>query len=99
NDNTICELVSFEDQVFETVVVDSILLFFKRETRKNDTVKARRKVAQKDVRRAEVITIPVSYFEFSPSSQFDLNYDPSKLSLYQKLKANGIELSVISETK
>jgi type I restriction-modification system DNA methylase subunit len=99
NDNSICELVSFEDQVFETVVVDSILLSFQREQRKSEFVRARRKVSQRDVQKTQPITIPVSYFQLSPSAQFDLNFTPSKLELYRKIKANSVELVRISETK
>jgi len=99
NDNSICELVSFEDQVFETVVVDSILLSFQRELRQSEFVRARRKVSQRDVQKTQAITIPVSYFQLSPSAQFDLNFTPSKLELYRKVKANSFELMRISETK
>lgn len=99
NENNICELVSFEDQVFETVVVDSILLTFQREQRKNDFVRARRKVSQRDVRKAQPMAIPVSYFQLSPSAQFDLNFAPSKFELYRKIRANSVELVRISETK
>jgi type I restriction-modification system DNA methylase subunit len=99
NENSICELVSFADQVFETVVVDSILLSFQREPRKGDSVSARRKVSQRNVQRTQRIAIPVSYFELSPSAQFDLNFTPSKLALYRKIKANSVELVRISDTK
>jgi len=99
NDNEICGLVSFEDQVFETAVVDSILLFFQRKARENSSIKARRKVSNTDVRKSPEIIIPIEYFELSPSSQFDLNYDCNKLSLLQKIRTNGIELGSISETR
>lgn len=99
NENSICELVSFEDQVFETAVVDSILLSFQREQRKSEFVRARRKVSQRDVQKTQPITIPVSYFQLSPSAQFDLNFTPAKLELYRKIKANSVELVRISETK
>jgi type I restriction-modification system DNA methylase subunit len=99
NENHICELVSFEGQVFETVVVDSILLSFQRERRKSDFIRARRKVSQRDVRKTEPIQIPVSYFQLSPSAQFDLNFTTSKFELYRKIKANSVELVRISETK
>jgi type I restriction-modification system DNA methylase subunit len=98
-ENSITELVSFADQVFETVVVDSILLFFRRELRSREFVRARRKVSQRDVQRTQQIEIPVSYFQLSPSAQFDLNFTPSKLALYSKIKANSVELGRISETK
>jgi hypothetical protein len=51
------------------------------------------------VQKAQAILIPVSYFELSPSSQFDLNYSSAKLELYRKIKANSVELVSISETK
>ena len=99
NVNEICGLVSFEDQIFETAVVDSILLFFRKKTRENVSIKARRKVSQTDVRKSPEVLIPIEYFELSPSSQFDLNYNSDKLSLLQKIRANGIELGSISETR
>ena len=99
NDNSICELVSFEDQVFETAVVDSILLSFQRQERKSDFVRARRKVAQRDVQKTKPFDIPVACFELSPSAQFDLNYDPNKLEVFKKIKANSVELGLIAETK
>ena len=99
NDNNICELVSFADQVFETVVVDSILLFFRRGKRQNNFIRARRKVTERDVQRAKKVMIPVSYFELSPSAQFDLNYDANKLGLYQKIRAKSVELASIAETR
>ena len=99
NANEICGLVSFEDQVFETAVVDSILLFFQKKTREISSIKARRKVAQTDVRKSPETIIPIEYFELSPSSQFDLNYDFEKLSVMQKIRENGVELGSISETR
>ena len=66
NANEICGLVSFEDQVFETAVVDSILLFFQKKTRENLSIKARRKVSQADVRKSQELLIPIEYFELSP---------------------------------
>jgi type I restriction-modification system DNA methylase subunit len=99
DENSICELVSFADQVFETVVVDSILLLFQREQRKIGFVRARRKVSQQDVQRTEPITIPVSYFQLSPSAQFDLNYSPAKHDLMKRIAGRGIPLGTISDTK
>jgi len=99
NENNICELVSFEDQVFETVVVDSILIFFQREHRTSQFVKARRKVAQRDVQRSQVIRIPVSYFELSPSSQFDLNYSVPKHDLLKRISSHAVHLGTITDTK
>ena len=99
NENCICELVSFADQVFETVVVDSILIFFQRNQPMTNFVKARRKVMQRDVEKAQTITIPVSYFELSPSSQFDLNYSVAKHDLLNKVMTHAIPLGSVSDTK
>jgi hypothetical protein len=99
NENNICELVSFEDQVFETVVVDSILLIFQQDKRSGDFVRARRKVSQRDVRNTQPIEIPISYFQLSPSSQFDLNYTKAKHELLKRIAARGIQLGMISDTK
>lgn len=99
NENDICELVSFDDQVFETVVVDSILVFFQRGHRRTDFVSVRRKVAQRNVQNAQTIAIPVSYFKLSPSSQFDLNYSVAKHDLLNKVATRAVHLGSISDTK
>jgi type I restriction-modification system DNA methylase subunit len=99
NQNNICELVSFEDQVFETVVVDSILIFFQLEQRQSEFIKARRKVAQRDVQRTQTNMIPVSYFELSPSAQFDLNYSLPKHDLLKTIAAHAVPLGAITDTK
>ena len=99
NENSLCELVSFGNQVFEAAVVDSIILIFKRQERISDYIHAKRKVMEDDLRRAETIEIPVSYFELSPSAQFDLNYTPSKHGLLSKLKSNSVALETITDTK
>jgi hypothetical protein len=79
--------------------LDSILIFFQREHRTSQFVKARRKVAQRDVQRAQVITIPVSYFELSPSSQFDLNYSVPKHDLLKRISSHAVHLGTITDTK
>ncbi|MBN2379046.1 N-6 DNA methylase [candidate division WOR-3 bacterium] len=99
NENTIQELVSFENHVFETAVVDSILLFFLRNKRQSEFVKARRKVAQTEIAKVQPINIPISYFELSPTSQFDLNYDSKKYLLVKKIIDRSVKLYCISETK
>ncbi|MDR3548314.1 MAG: TaqI-like C-terminal specificity domain-containing protein, partial [Candidatus Pacebacteria bacterium] len=99
NENDIGELVSFEDQVFETAVVDSILLFFSNAKRKTTSISARRKVAQREIRSAQKTEIPLPYFELSPSSQFDLNYNPMRLTILQKVLPVSVELGTISESK
>jgi len=99
NENKISGLVSFADQVFETAVVDSILIFFERDQRKPEFICARRKVKQRDINNAQTLLIPVSYFELSPSSQFDLNYSTTKYDLLKKITTHSIPLGDISDTK
>ena len=99
NSNTILELVSFAEQVFETAVVDSVLLLFQKSPRKTNTTQARRKVSEREILKASPFQIPVAYFELSPSSQFDLNYSPSKHNLITKIRDASKALEAISETK
>jgi len=99
NENSPCELVSFGDQVFESAVVDSILLIFKKQKRSSSCIRAKRKVLENDLQKVEAVDIPVSYFELSPSAQFDLNYSPSKHGLLSKLKSNSVALGTVSDTK
>jgi type I restriction-modification system DNA methylase subunit len=99
NSNTLLELVSFAEQVFETAVVDSIVLLFQKSLRRSDTVQARRKVSGREIQKAELLRIPFGYFELSPSSQFDLNYSAPKHGLISKVRKTSIALEAISETK
>ncbi|MFA7233250.1 MAG: TaqI-like C-terminal specificity domain-containing protein [Terrimicrobiaceae bacterium] len=99
NSNTLLELVSFAEQVFETAVVDSILLLFQKSSRKTNVTQARRKVSEKEIVKTALLEIPFSYFELSPSSQFDLNYSAPKHGLISKVRNASILLETISDTR
>ncbi|MBI5436682.1 MAG: N-6 DNA methylase [Nitrosomonadales bacterium] len=99
NSNTLLELVSFAGQVFETAVVDSILLIFQKSPRNSDLIQVRRKVSEKEILRSDHLSIPASYFELSPSAQFDLNYSVPKHGIISKVRNASIPLESISDTK
>ena len=99
NRNSLCELISFGNQVFEAAVVDSIILIFQNQQRISDFIKAKVKLSENDLHRAMPIQIPAGYFVLSPTSQFDLNYNPAKHRLLSKIGLNSVALESISDTK
>lgn len=99
DENQIIEVVSFNEQVFDTAVVDSIILTFKTHTRGEYHIHAKVKVSPFKLNESLLIEIPYTYFAYSPSAQFDLNYSPEKNRLIQKITSNSVKLGAISETK
>jgi len=97
-ENTLCEFVSFGEQVFEAVV-DSIILLFKRQGGSTDGVLVKRKVTEVGIQQIASIKIPIPYFELSPSLQFDLNYSEEKHALLKKIASSCVYLGDISDTK
>lgn len=99
NSNQIVEIISFGDQVFETAVVDSIVIIFQKIQNSVESIQARCKVLGAKITDTDQRKIPLSYFELSPTSQFDLNYTPEKYALLKKITNNSIFLEDISETR
>ncbi|MCG6538339.1 MAG: hypothetical protein L7F78_27385, partial [Syntrophales bacterium LBB04] len=99
DDNQILEIVSFNEQVFETAVVDSIILTFENRIRQTNYIKAKTKASPLDINRIKEIEIPYLYITLSPSAQFDLNFNPSKYHLIEKLLNKSVPLETISESK
>lgn len=99
NEQTIIEIVSFGEAVFENAVVDSIILSYKNLPNLNTEITAKNEVSLTDITIKEGIKIPVTYFVNSPNNQFDLNYSISKSNIFEQLIANTIQLGEISETR
>ena len=96
---SIIELDSFDESVFDSAVVDSIILFYKNLKNASDIVFAKANVSVNEIKLKEGIQIPITYFSNSPNSQFDLNYSAGKSDLIDKIRFNTIPLSNLSETR
>ncbi|MBE3115686.1 Eco57I restriction-modification methylase domain-containing protein, partial [Candidatus Bathyarchaeota archaeon] len=99
NDNQILEIISFDEQVFDTAVVDSIILTFENCPREKDYIIAKVKTSPERIQNSSSIEIPCSYITLSPSAQFDLNYNLNKSHLLKKILSKSVLLETISETK
>jgi adenine-specific DNA-methyltransferase len=96
---TIHQIVSFNDQVFDSAVVDSILIIFQNLPMTHKEIHAKAKVSPQAIAVTPETAIPLTYLELSPSSQFDLNYSVAKYDLLKKIAASAIHLGAISDTK
>ena len=99
NKQTILEIVSFDEFVFENAVVDSIILTYKNTINSATTLIAKNNVNLKNINTKVGINIPITYFKDSPNNQFDLNYSLSKSEILNQLLKNTIILGEISETR
>lgn len=99
NEQTIIELDSFDESVFDSAVVDSIILLYKNSKNASSEIFARSNVNVNEIYSSERIKIPNSYFINSPSKQFDLNYTIDKSNLIEKIRISTKPLGDISETR
>lgn len=99
DDTEIREIVSFDESVFDTAVVDSIIIIYQTTKRRSDFIYAKYKASFDDLKKRVSTKIPVSYIKLSSSIQFDLNYNPQKYQLLIKIWKRSIPLQDISDTK
>lgn len=97
-EQTILEIDSFAEGVFDAVV-DSIIIIYENVSSNAENIKAKNQVALEFLEQNSAIEIPVSYFLNSPNTQFDLSYQPSISKLLDKIKAQSISLGKVSEIK
>lgn len=99
NKKSILEIISFNNSVFDSAVVDSIILTYKNRPRSDSFIKVKNETDAKEIYKKSETLIPVDYFINSPSKQFDLNFNPSKSNLVNKILKNSVSLGEISDTK
>ncbi len=97
-DQTIVEIDSFAEGVFDAVV-DSIIIIYRNVRSNEENIKAKPRVTLDLLEQGSVIEIPVYHFSKSSSSQFDLSYQPLISKLLEKIKSCSVPLGEISETK
>jgi len=99
NQQTITELDSFDESVFDSAVVDSIILFYKNVKNASKTIYAKSNVSVNEINSSSGIEIPITYFASSPNNQFDLNYSIGKSNLVDKIRNGSTSLGEMSDTR
>lgn len=99
NDQSILSIDSFDESVFDSAVVDSIILNYKNIENKAKYIHSKPNASILNISETKSIKIPVDYFKNSSSNQFDLNYSLDTSNLINKIKFNTKLLGEISETK
>ena len=97
-EQTILEIDSFAEGVFDAVV-DSIIIVYRNVRSNEENIKAKNQVSLEFLEQSSAIEIPLSYFLNSPNNQFDLSYQPSISKLLDKIKDQSISLGKISQIK
>ncbi|PKP61443.1 hypothetical protein CVT91_03275 [Candidatus Atribacteria bacterium HGW-Atribacteria-1] len=97
-DQTIIEIDSFAEGVFEAII-DSIIIIYTNTKNCNKEILAKNKVPLENLKRAVSNTIPISYFLNSPNSQFDLSYLPVNANLLLKIKLQTVPLGDVGDVK
>ncbi len=95
--NTLKEIVSFDDYVFDAVV-DVILLTFKKTDASEDGFNYKY-ISYKNIQIIKEYPIPFNYLREFPGLQFDLKYNPIKHAILKKIRSSTIKLGDISDTK
>jgi len=97
-EQTILEIDSFAEGVFQTVV-DNIIIIYRNVQSCGEHVESKNRISVGNLERAVASKIPVSYFLNSPSNQFDLAYNPEIALIIDKMKSLSSNLGSISDVK
>jgi len=97
-EQTILEIDSFAEGVFQAVV-DNIIIIYRHLRSCGENIKAKNLATIGTLERITPSEIPVTYFLNSPSNQFDLSYNPRISNLINKITSKSISLGEISEIK
>lgn len=98
-EQSIVEISSFDESVFENAVVDTIIMMYKNVSNNKLFLNSRPNLKISDLENSAKKTIPFSHFESSPNKQFDIKFDEYESILISKLRENSKRLGEISETK
>ena len=96
---SLLSISSFDESVFDSAVVDSVILIYKNNPNECQTVLANPNVSVNKLNQALPIEIPLDYFKSSSNKQFDLNYSPKVYKILKDIKNKTVALGEISDTK
>lgn len=95
----IIEMDSFDESVFDSAVIDNIIIIYKNSNAPYEHIKTGNKVLLCNLNKLGRQLIPISYFIDSHNSQFDLDYDPKIGMFMEKIRHRSIQLGNIAEIK
>ncbi|MDO9538195.1 MAG: TaqI-like C-terminal specificity domain-containing protein, partial [Thermoplasmata archaeon] len=96
---TILEMDSFKEGVFESAVVDNILMFFKNDMKIYEYLNIKNKIEPYELNLRKSKLVPITSFIESPNMQFDLGYNPKRFMLTRKIREQSIKLGEISDIR
>lgn len=99
NEQTITEIDSFDESVFENAVVDSIIISYLNQPNNVPYIFSRPFLKVQDLKERNKIKIPTSHFISSPNKQFDLSYSEVKSKVIELIRKDSVPLGDITETK
>ena len=99
NSQTILEISSFDESVFENAVVDTIILAYRNDKNKSEYLFTRPNLKVAELQNSKKDIIPFTHFTASPNKQFSLSNDLNKSNLLNKIRLNSKILGDITDTK
>ena len=99
NSQTILEISSFDESVFENAVVDTIILAYRNDKNKSEYLFTRPNLKVAELQNSKKDIIPFTHFTASPNKQFSLSHDLNKSNLLNKIRLNSKILGDITDTK
>ena len=87
-EQNINEIIAFGELVFESAIVDSIIITYSNSKRNKDFIKALTNCSIESLKSPKRTEIPYSHIENSPNNQLDLNYNLEISNLINKIRNN-----------
>ena len=88
-EQNINEIIAFGELVFESAIVDSIIITYSNTKRNKDFIKALTNCSIDSLKSLKRNEIPYSHIENSPNNQLDLNYNLEISNLVNKIRKNS----------
>jgi hypothetical protein len=99
NEQTLLEIDTFDDSIFESAVVDSVIILYRNNKLKYPYIKTKSRANIHTIKDMPVIEIPFEHFITSPSNQFDISYNIFNTNLIQKIRSGSVSLGEIAKIK
>ncbi|ESU19178.1 Type I restriction-modification system methyltransferase subunit [Flavobacterium cauense R2A-7] len=87
-EQNINEIIAFGELVFESAIVDSIIITYSNSKRNKDFIKALTNCSIESLKSPKRTEIPYSHIDNSPNNQLDLNYNLEISNLINKIRNN-----------
>jgi len=97
-EQTIIEIDSFCESVFDAIV-DSIIILYQNTTSRNEYVKVKNKTTPPLLGQDPITNIPKSHFLNSLNNQFDLSYNPNNTHTQEAILSRTVPLEKIAEIR